>query len=517
MKNDVFVIKYRWPILAGLLLITIVMGIQLRKIKIDTDPQNLIPATMSSRMDTKKIEDIFGPNDGLMILLETGDVLSEKTLQRIKAISGECHEIKGVKNVMSLFDTKRITSQDGAMVVSPAVEVIPTAQIQRDSLRQKLLDNELARDIVVSKDFRLSAIMLSLKSDADKADVYNKTMEIIKKYPGDEKVLTGGLPAFMTVIAHDVQKDNMILISAALIIMLVVLYSFFRQRRGVILPFGVVVVSIIFGMALLPIIGWKVTLLSILLPLMVVAFSNNYGLYLIAKYRELCNSKEKRTSKEIALESLMALYKPILFTGLITIVGILGLLSHIMVPAKQIGIAAASAIAFSLAVTLLGIPAALSLMKLPPPSHQNEDFSWKFLNKLLRAMSQSIINHPKAILSVTAIITLIALGCAFLVKVDSNQENMFAKNHPISQCSRLINNYLGGSQYISFLVEGDIKDPKLLGRIKMYEDSLKKLPGVAQATSMADVIRIMSKALLDKGDPGYDRIPDSRKCSSAIS
>ena len=199
---------------------------------------------------------------------------------------------------------------------------------------------------------------------------------------------------------------------------------------------------------------------------MVVAFSNNYGLYLIAKYRELCNSNENRTGKEIAVESLMALYKPILFTGLITIVGILGLLSHIMVPAKQIGIAAALAIGFSLIVTLLGIPAALSLMKLPPESHKKDDFSWKFLNKILRAMSQSIIHHPKKILTVTAIIGVIALACAFLVKVDSNQENMFAKSHPITQCARSLNKYLGGSQFISFLVEGDIKDPKVLTQLK---------------------------------------------------
>jgi predicted RND superfamily exporter protein len=87
---------------------------------------------------------------------------------------------------------------------------------------------------------------------------------------------------------------------------------------------------------------------------------------------------------------------------------------------------------------------------------------------------------------------------------------MFGNKHPISQCSKLINKYLGGSQNISFLVEGDVKDPKVLNRMQMYEDSLKKLPGVAHVTSMADVIPIMSKAILDKGDTGYNRIPDSR-------
>ncbi len=510
MKNDALVITYRWPILAGLLLVTLVMGIQLRNIKIDSDPQNLIPSTMTSRIDTKHIEDIFGSNDGLLILVETKDVLSERTLQRVKAISQECHGIKGVKNVMSLFDTKKIIGENGAMIVSPAVDKIPASDAAREALRQDLLGNELARDIVVSKDFRMTAVLLTLTGNADQAHVYNKAVEIIKKCPGEEKVLIGGQPAFSTVIAHDVSKDMVILISVALIVMLIILYSFFRQRRGVVLPFAVVIASTIFGMALLPIIGWKVTVISVILPLMVVAYSNNYGLYLIAKYKELCNAAENRTGTEIAREVLKVLYKPILFTGLITIVGILGLLSHVLVPAKQIGIAAALAIGFSLIVTLLGIPAALSLMKRPPRSEKKNEFSWKFLDNMLHAMSRTIIRRPKAILGITLVITIIALCCAFRVKVDTNQDNIFAKNHPISQCVSLIDKYLGGSRNISLLVEGDIKDPKVLKRIEMYEDSLKKLPGVARVTSMADVIRIMSKAILDKGDPNYDRIPESR-------
>jgi hydrophobe/amphiphile efflux-3 (HAE3) family protein len=510
MKNESFVIKYRWPIILGILLITVVMGTQLKKIEIDTDPQNLIPSTMASRINTKQLEDIFGSNDGLIILLESNDVLSERTLQRIKAISEESHGIRGVKNVMSLFDTKRITSQDGSMIVSPAVETIPTTQTERESLRQMLLENELARDIVVSKDFKLSAIMLTLKVDADRAGVYDKTLEIIKKYPGEEKVLTGGLPAFQILIGRDVAKDNALLISLALLVMLIVLYSFFRQRRGVILPFIVVVVSIIFGMALLPIIGWKVTVISVILPLMVVAFSNNYGLYLLAKYRELSNLNENRTGKEISAEILKSLYKPILFTGLITIVGILGLLTHVLVPARQIGVVAALAIGFSLVVTLLGIPAALSFMKLPSKPLNKKVSSWKFLDNMLNGMSGLIIRHPRWILGITLVVTIIAFGCAFLVKVDSNQENIFSRDHPISQCARLINKNFGGSQYISMLVEGDIKEPKVLNKIEMYEDSLKKMPGVAHVTSIADVIKIMSKAILDKGDKDYDRIPESR-------
>jgi uncharacterized protein len=509
MRQDSFVVKFRWPILIGCLLITLFMAFKLRTIKIDSDPENLIPSTMTSRIDTKKIEDLFGPNDGLIVLFEAPDLLAAPTLRRIKAISAECHQIKGVKNVLSLFDTKRITSRDGAMIVSPAVQTIPGSDAERDALRRELLDNELAREIVVSKDFRYGAVILTLTANADKGEVYNRTIDLLKKYPGPEKTLTGGLPAFQIVIGRDIARDNAILISLSILVMLAVLYSFFRQRRGVVMPLAVVLVSIVFGMALLPCIGWKVTVISIILPIMVVAFSNNYGLYLIAKYREICIADETKSGREIAGDILKALYKPILFTGLITIVGILGLLTHILVPARQIGVAAALAIAFSLVVTLLGIPAALSLMKRPPPS-EKRDFSWKFLDRLLAASARLIVKRPKTVLAVTLAVALVAFACAFRVRVDSNQENIFAKSHPISQCSRIINRDFGGSQYISLLVRGDVKDPKLLNRIAAYEDSLKKLPGVGRVTSMADVIKVMSKALLDKGDSAYDRIPASR-------
>ena len=510
MKKELFVIRYRWPIIIGCVLVTALMGLQLRKMQLEIDSTALMPPTMSSRMNTAKIEKIFGSNDMLFYLLESPDVLSEPTLRRVRSLASEFRRVRGVKEVMSLFDTKRIIGENGAMIVTPAVGTIPASDQDRETLRKQLLENDLAREIVVSKDFHYTAIILSLKLDASKDDVFKAADSIVKSVPGSEKVYVGGVPAFQYMIIKDIVRDISFLIPTVLLIMIAILYGFFRQLRGVLLPFSVIILSTIFGMAILPIMGWKITILSAILPIMVIAFSNNYGLYLIAKYKELCVLQPARTPKELASEVFRSLGLPILFTGLITIVGILGLETHVLVPAKQIGIAAAIAIAFSIIVTLGGIPAMLSLLRVPKAPRSNGKAKRSFLDKSLSMTARLVTQRPKTVIVVTLMAAALGVAGTLLLKVDANQENLFSKHHPISQSTRLINDNFGGSQTISLLVEGDIKDPALLNRLSAYKDTLTRMPGVGQVTSMADVIKTLSKALNDKGEPGYNRIPATR-------
>jgi predicted RND superfamily exporter protein len=192
--------------------------------------------------------------------------------------------------------------------------------------------------------------------------------------------------------------------------------------------------------------------------------------------------------------------------------GILGLLSHILVPARQIGIAAAVAIGFSVIVTLGGIPAILSLLPVPKlPRSGAKGKSRSILEDGLSVTARIVTQKPKAVLLISLIVSLLAIAGALMLKVDANQENLFGKKHPISRSTRLINDNFGGSQTISLLVEGDVKDPALLRRLEAYKDTLKRMPGVGQVMSMADVVKTMSKALNDKGEPGYDRVPDTRE------
>ncbi|OGJ93335.1 MAG: hypothetical protein A2350_20505 [Candidatus Raymondbacteria bacterium RifOxyB12_full_50_8] len=365
--------------------------------------------------------------------------------------------------------------------------------------------------MVVSKDFKVTAMLMSLDLNASKKDIYQAVKNTVQAFPGNEKTLIGGIPAFQTVIIDNIIHDILILLPGALLIILFILYAFFRQMRGIVLPLCVVLLSTIFGMGILPLMGWKMTVLSAILPIMVIAFSNNYGIYLIARYQDLCASSGSLTKKQIAVDVFRVLYKPILFSGITTMVGLLGMLFHAIIPAKQIGVAASIAIGFSLVVSLGGIPAILSMLKLPKKKTRSAGLgSVPLLDSGLHKTAEVVVRRPGMVLLAAAIIAAVGIGSATHVIVDANQENLFGKNHPITTCTRLINRHFGGSQNVSVLFEGDIKDPQLLRLMESYKDTLQKLPGVGQVTSIADIIRIMSKALNDSGTPGYNSIPDTR-------
>jgi predicted RND superfamily exporter protein len=96
-----------------------------------------------------------------------------------------------------------------------------------------------------------------------------------------------------------------------------------------------------------------------------------------------------------------------------------------------------------------------------------------------------------------------------LIRIDTNQENFFPQKHPIRKASKIINTRFGGSQTISVMISGDIKDPVLMNRIDGLTSHLSEAEGVGSIFSISDVVREMSKALYLPDEEGYDKIPSS--------
>ncbi len=510
MKREQTIIRFRIPIIIGFVTAAVFMGFELRRVAVQSNLIELLPGSMRSRIDTNALEDEFGSSDMLFLILESGDVLEEKTLGRLERMAREMERLEGVDEVLSLFNTKRIRGVEGAMVVEPAIQGIPRSAEEREKLRAELLENELACGITVSKDFQLVSIILILSPGASHGEVYKAASRIVGETHGPEKVYAGGIPASMTILKKGIARDVAMLVPVAILVMLGVLYAFFRQIRGMLLPFGAVLLTTAFGMGLLPVMGWKLSMVSVILPVMIIAIANNYGIHLVAKYQELASSPEKWNRKELAAEVFRRLKNPVLITGLTTIAGILGLLTHIMVPARQMGLAAAAAIGFALLMSLAAIPAVLSMMKVQGGPVRSQKLKKSIVDRGLSCAAGVATQYPVRVIAGAAAMAVLMAVAAFFIRVDANPENLFSRNHPITRSTRLINREFGGAQNISVLFEGDIKDPELLKRIESYQEELEAMPGVGQTRSFADVVRMMSRALFEKGEPGYDSIPSDR-------
>jgi len=108
---------------------------------------------------------------------------------------------------------------------------------------------------------------------------------------------------------------------------------------------------------------------------------------------------------------------------------------------------------------------------------------------------------------------VISLGVgvgATRVVVDTNPMSFYHPSEPIWRSTHLLNQHLGGWAGISVIVEGDIKDPKVLREIDALEQHLKKHPKVGTTTSLAGVMRKMHR-VMNEDNPKFDKIPETRE------
>ena len=242
--------------------------------------------------------------------------------------------------------------------------------------------------------------------------------------------------------------------------------------------------------------GWKLSMISILLPIILIAVANDYGIHMIARYQELIMIHGDLPAKQIAVRIFRDLFRPIMLTAVTTIMGILALLSHVMIPAKQLGILAAISIGAALVLSLFLIPAVLSLLKRSQPAFSARKKS-QFVDNILSAVAGMVNKYPRKILYGFLVLALIMISGLIMVKVDANIENFFTDDHPVKKSSQIINENFGGSQSISILIEGDIKNPEILEQMDYYESEIKKIAGVGDAYSVTTPIKEMNKAMQD--------------------
>ncbi len=505
------IIRYRWPIIIGFILITLFFGLQIPKATIQSDFKTYIPESVPARVNTAALEEIFGGSNMVMILFKTEDVLNPVTLKRVSKLSRKFGQIKGVNQVMSLFDAKDIRGEDGMMIVEPAVNRIPKTPEQREKLKERLRSNDMVYKLVVSSDFTMTAIILSLDEDVEDKTIIDEIHSKLEEIPGSETVSIGGQPQTSLSIANDIARDFIYLMPLALVLMLLILLITFRQLRGVLLPISVVIMSIVFSMGLQVTFGWDLTILSILLPIMLIAIANNYGIHLVARYQELNCNDGFETKESLVKEVVSSIKTPVLLTGLTTIAGVLGLLSHIMIPAKRLGVMAAFGISYALLLSLFFLPAVMSLLRRKRPDKKRQRHGKFSLEKTLLSAGNTVANHPKRVMMIMGLISIILIIGISLLHVDSNIINFFPKNHPTHVTADIINKYFGGSENLDVMIEGDIKDPTILKHMDYIGKELEKSPDVSSVTSLATVIKAMSRALNDPSDPGYNHIPDTRE------
>jgi len=496
--------------------ITLVFATQFPKVKTDTNPKNMLPATSDVRVWNDTVEKTFSLYEDTIVLGISNEkgILNPDTLRRIKKITDEILKIKGVatQDVSSLTTIDNVTTEAGTLKVSTIMSKIPDTEAEIGYLRKTLLENPLFVNRIISTDEKTTAIYIPIEKGANGKEIAEKIKDIVRGENGSEKYYIAGDPVARDVFGSEMFKLMAIFAPIAGAIMLLIRYLMFKDLFLSITLMMDAMISIIWSMGLLIGLGFPIHIMSSMAPVFLMAIATD-SIHIFNEF--YFQYREKGDKKTAIIETMRQVSRPVRYTALTTAAGFAVLLFMNIIPVRVFG----GLVAFgTMALRVLSfsfIPAMFTFVKeetLKRTSY-SEDRRGRISN-LLRKIAGLGINHSKTTVFIGGVIFLVSIIGISKIVVNNNMVEWFKKDSDIRISDRVMNQSLGGTS-LAYIVaiapeEDFIKTPEALRYIEGLQRHLEKLPVVGKTTSVVDYIKRINKAL-HNDDPRYDTIPETKE------
>jgi uncharacterized protein len=510
MKYLDIVLRYPRTLISAVLLTTLLFAWQVPDIKVDTNIKNMIPQDFPIIQSLDRLEDILGGSEIIVIAVESENLWTVERLEKFAELQGDLEDFDEAQKVLSIYTAKEFEPTEDGFDVTDILSEYPESEESVTALKAKIKDNDLVYGTLVSRDYSKMAFIVQLTktSEVDDDQFRKKVNSLVNRYRGPEKLYISGLPVTRAQIQVDMQDDLKRFMPYGILLMIILLALSFRSWIGVFLPLIVVIISIVWTFGLLSVLGIRFSFITMLIPVMLIAIANDYGIHIITHYFHQTREAGPGESKEQSIRTVMLkLGAPIFLAGITTIIGFMSLLSHVMTDAKKIGLLASFGILIAFLLSLTLLPAILSMLN-KPKVIQQKDYD-QLLTRFLQKWTAFFTAYPRAFL-LLIVVLLVVVGWKIPdVIVDTDPNHYYQEGNPFRVENEVISEVFGGSTQISVLVEGDIKDPKILNDMLKVSEYLEKQPSISQVVSIADQIARMNEAF-HGGKRAFRLIPENR-------
>ena len=511
ISNILFEFDAHYPrsIIAVVILLTVILGLKIFKLEMDPGIKTGLPREHPIVKSMEKLDDLFSGSDIVIIGVESDSLFSYPTLTKLSSFNDSLASISLLSKITSIFNHKHIIPDENGFNIESILEQIPKDSIQFKKLTKRIEQSGMVGNLV-SKDFKTMCFIGQINSsfEYDEFEFRRSIFELVNDFNGPENFYVSSLPITRATIVESMQRDMRVYTPIALGLGIFLLMISFRSWTGVFLPFFVVIISIIWTFGVMGWLDMPLAFVGTLIPVMLVAIANNYGIHIISHYFEYSRVDPDGARDQILKRTIRKVGIPILLAGLTTMVSFLSLLSHLLPRAREMGVLVSFGILVGFIISILLIPSILVL--LPRPTYLSRKGSMTSINAFLVLMGKFFTKYNIQVLSIIIIGGLwLGMGINDL-KVDTNPDNYFPPDSRVRIANKKISKAFGGSTQLSILVEGDIFELNTLKNIETLTDHVKnKYSIVTKSYSIVDVIKKMHSGF-NGGDPEYEVIPDDR-------
>ena len=333
-----------------------------------------------------------------------------------------------------------------------------------------------------------------------------------------EQYHIAGLPVAEDTFGHDMFIQMAISAPLAGLVLMVMLWWFFRHWAFVAGPMMVAMFAVVVTMGSLIGMGFSVHILSSMIAIFLMPIAVVNSVHILSHFFDHYSPQEDVTDTLATV--LSNLFKPMLYTTLTTMVGFGSLALTPIEPVQIFGSYIAFGVLLSWLVTMLLLPVFLlslgheRLSKIVQ-KHKSEEEHALDINHgdALPQVEHFSLRHSGLIaFGFSALFALAFYGMSLIV-VNDNPVNWFKDGEKIRVADKVLNEHFAGT-YMSFLrFDGQaesMKEPEVAKWVEGLQAHMEAQETVGKATSYVDLIKRVNWAMHDEND-GVSRVPDSKE------
>ncbi len=491
--------------IALVLIVTLFFGFWIPSLEIDNSVDDMLPSSHPAKELYDEVTETFGGTDTIIVAYRSEDIFSVEELSRINELTKKFTQVEGVDDVQSIANSNELEGSGGTLKVS---DLVPDSGVNPEDvpkIEDYVKETQTLRGTVLSEEGKYAGFLLELAEDASDSAVYSDLNEIIEKEKDPESFSLAGGPAVNAEMTSSMKSDLVTLIPFVILVLALVLYLSLRTTGGVFISLAVVVLSTIWTVGLMALTGTEMAMISTTLPVILIAIGIADSIHILNDYYHRLG--EGKSIKEAVDSVVIHIGMAIVLTSITDSVGFGSLSASPVSQVMEFGMFVAFGAMAALTISLTLIPALITLTNHGQDKRDTsqEEGTEDPGSEILASLGKFVVDHKTATLVIGVLILGVAIYGTTLLTVETNTLRFFRPESEIRKSTAVIDNSFGGSEDLSVVVNGDIKDPAVLNGMLELQEQFEDIEQIGYSMSIANLVREINRALSDEF-----KIPDTR-------
>ncbi|MBV5312238.1 MAG: MMPL family transporter [Prolixibacteraceae bacterium] len=513
-----FILKHRTFLIVTLAILTVFMGYMGKDARLSYENASLLPEKDSTRIEYLEFKKLFGEDGNVIVIGAINPDLF--TLDQFNAwyeLGGQIREIEGVQEVVSISRAIDLVKNEVThqFNIQPIVTQKPTTQAEVDSLRNKIMGLKFYEGMLYNPKTQATLMTITLDklklNDISRITLIDNIVKTVEAYRSQTKVEIhySGMPYIRTVTMQKVKHELFLFIIISIAVAAFIMFLFFRSLRVVASSLLIVGISIIWVVGTLVLFNYKITILTGVIPSLVVIIVIENCIYILNKYHWEYRSHGNK------MRALSQVIHRIGFASLMTNAATaLGFAAFILVPnqmLREFGVVTSINIMVLYVLTIVLLPIIFSLLAPPSPKHikhLDNNFFGAVLDKVIYLIS----NRRNLIYSIAGGLVVIGVVGLSMMKTSGKVVDDFRSDDPTYLDLKFFETNFGG--VMPFEISVDSRKPNgilnyaTIQKISRLQDSIGTHSEFSKPLSLIEVFKFARQAYYN-GDSSKYSLPSS--------